>query len=125
ASTLTLSSGLRYNEANARTLEQVLGAGLLVPERRFVLVDNIPHYQNLSPRVGFAYDLFGTGRTAVKASLGHYPDRVIQASANPAVNLTRTTSRNWTDSNANFRPDCDLLNPAANGACGAWSNPNF
>jgi len=122
---LTVNAGLRYSDAKARTPEQVLGAGFFVPERRFAPVDDIPHYRNLSPRVGFAYDLFGTGRTAVKASLGHYPDRVIQASANPAVNLTRTTSRNWTDGNTNYRPDCDLLDPAANGECGAWSNLNF
>jgi hypothetical protein len=122
---LTLNAGLRYSDAKAWTPEQVLGAGFFVPERRFAPVNNIPHYRNLSPRIGFAYDLFGTGRTAVKASLGHYPDRVIQASANPAVNLTRTTSRNWTDSNSNYRPDCELLNPATNGECGAWSNLNF
>src|SRR5882762_11036101 len=122
---LTLNAGLRYSDAKARTPEEVLGAGFFVPERRFAPVDDIPHYRNLSPRIGFAYDLFGTGRTAVKASLGHYPDRIIQASANPAVNLTRTTSRNWGDSTTNYRPDCDLLNSAASGECGAWSNLNF
>jgi hypothetical protein len=122
---LTLNAGLRYSDARASTPEQVLGVGFFVPERRFAAVDNVPHYRNLSPRVGFAYDLLGTGRTALKASVGHYPDRVIQAAANPVVNLTRNTSRNWTDGNRNFRPDCNLLDPAANGECGAWSNLNF
>jgi len=36
-----------------------------------------------------------------------------------------TTTRGWTDTNRNFVPDCDLLNPALNGECGPWANQNF
>ncbi len=122
---MTMTMGLRFNDARAQTPEQVLGAGFFVPVRRFAPVDSVPHFRNLSPRLGIAYDLFGTGRTAVKASIGHYPDRVISAAANPVTNLTRNTSRNWADANRNYVPDCDLLNPAAQGECGAWSNLNF
>ena len=59
---LTLNLGVRYNEVRGSTPEQVLGEGYFVPERRFAALENVPHYRNLSPRLGFAYDLFGTGR---------------------------------------------------------------
>src|SRR5688572_32658029 len=69
---LTLNLGVRYNDTNASTPQQTLPAGKYVPERSFDAVKNVPHYRNLSPRDGLAYDLFGPGRTAVKGSLGHY-----------------------------------------------------
>ncbi len=122
---LTLNLGVRYNEVRGSTPEQVLGEGYFVPERRFAPLENVPHYRNLSPRLGFAYDLFGTGRTALKASVGHYPEIVRVVTGNPANNLIRTTNRTWNDANRNYVPDCDLEEPGANGECGPWSALNF
>ena len=35
------------------------------------------------------------------------------------------TTRSWTDTNRNYIPDCDLLNPLLNGECGPTANQNF
>jgi hypothetical protein len=81
--------------------------------------------------------VFGNRRTALKVIVGRYPPDVagttgVDVGANPANNVATSTSRSWTDSNANFSPDCDLLNPAAQDlrtsagdVCGAWTNQNF
>ena len=85
----------------------------------------MPHWTNLSPRVGAAYDLFGNGRTAVKFSLGRYPVQTEQAASNPARNRTGTVNRTWNDLNRNYWPDCELGNPAANGGVRALVEPQF
>src|SRR6185503_18361527 len=36
-----------------------------------------------------------------------------------------TTTRGWTDANRNYVPECDLINPLANGECGAMANRAF
>jgi hypothetical protein len=129
---LTLNYGLRYNDVKAWTPEQLLVAGYFVPERRVAAVDNVPHWRNLDPRLGAAYDLFGDGRTALKGSLGRYATRLVSAAENPARNMAASTTLNWTDSNNNLAPDCNLLNPkgednrAVGGdLCGGYNNLNF
>ena len=77
-----------------------------------------------------AYDVFGTQRTAFKASIGRYlnqmaPGHVLVWEQNPALAVVTQTTRSWTDANRNFVPDCNLLTPAANGECGAMADPNF
>jgi hypothetical protein len=80
-------------------------------------------YNDITPRLGLAYDLFGHGKTALKVNVGKYVEAatadVIYSSNNPAARIvTRVGSgagsaaRGWTDGNKNYVVDCDLLNPS-------------
>lgn len=69
---LTLNPGLRFERFRAEVAEQSAPAGRFVDARRFDAIPNLPNFKNWVPRLGAAYDLFGDGRTGVKASVGRY-----------------------------------------------------
>jgi hypothetical protein len=97
-------------------------------------IDNLS-WNDVTPRLGATYDVFGNGRTAVKATLNKYleglgttgfgPAQVSDA-PNPILRVAnQTTQRTWSDADRNFIPGCDLTNFAAHGECGAVVNQNF
>jgi hypothetical protein len=115
---LTLNYGLRFDQLHAYNPAQVRPGGEWVAPLVVTEQDNVPNWKDVSPRLGIVYDLFGNGRTALKASVGRYvilEATTIAAVANPANAIVTTTDRTWNDANHNFVPDCDLHSPVTNG----------
>jgi hypothetical protein len=71
---LTLNPGLRYEYIKGSIRDQTAPAGRFLPLRVFTQADyvNVPTFSDFSPRFGAAYDLFGNGKTALKANVGKY-----------------------------------------------------
>ena len=138
---LTVNAGLRFDYFNFGFPEQHLGSGPQVPTRdlTFPEIPSWVSFKDLSPRLGAVYDLFGTGKTALKASVNRYTESVGTALSNystfgnPVSRLSTQITRSWNDTTfpvgdprrQNYFPDCDLVSPLANGECGAMSDRNF
>jgi Carboxypeptidase regulatory-like domain/TonB-dependent Receptor Plug Domain len=132
---LTLQGALRWDRAsswspagkNGATGTSALNPSPIV----FDKLMSVDAYNDITPRVGVAYDLFGNGKTALKFSMGHYLDAATNDSAytrnNPANRTVSTYDRGWTDSDNDKVVDCNLLVLTQNGECAglAGNNLNF
>jgi hypothetical protein len=130
----TLSGAIRYDNFANSFPAQSVGPTVLAPNLNvsFPEQDSV-NLKDVTPRLGATYDLFGNGRTALKVTLGKYLEGLgttggfaavdnISDNPNPINRLNTQDSRGWTD-DGDFIPECNLLNYAANGECGALSNP--
>jgi hypothetical protein len=132
---LTLQGALRYDRAWSFTPGEFNGtdetsrfnaATITVPR-----TPGVDSYNDITPRFGAAYDVFGNGKTALKFNIGHYLDAATNdseyTSNSPAARIVRLGTRNWDDRTFpvgdprrdNKVVDCDIMNFAANGECPA------
>jgi hypothetical protein len=130
---LTVQGALRYDRAWSYSPAGENGtttiSRLNPAEITFGKTVSVSGYNDLTPRVGVAYDVFGDGRTALKFNAGHYLDAATNDSAytrnNPASRIVTTMDRNWNDRfypegdprRGNYVVDCELLTFTANGEC--------
>ena len=127
---LTISGALRFDYFATSFPEQQLGPTQFTPSRNitFPAGDNIA-WKDLTYRSGVAYDVFGTGRTALKVSFNKYllgqTLNGLGRDPNPVLALVTSTTRSWNDANRDYVPQCDLIAPAANGECGPLGDLAF
>jgi hypothetical protein len=124
---LTLNGALRFDWFRTSYPDQVLPPAQYRPQELRVQGAEVFNWRDLNPRMGFAYDVFGNGRTAVKVGLSRYVTQEAVSdtqSVNPIGAVNATQTRTWTD-DGDFIIEGDPLNLEINGELGRSNNQAF
>ena len=116
---ITVNAGVRFDQFIGETRESTVlpsrhGAGATFgdcPDGQWdpgeLCTGEVQNWKDISPRVGVAMDVFGNGRTAIKASWARYvagQQIAFVNQVNPIGALTATDTRPWTDLDGNGLP---------------------
>ena len=85
------------------------------PAFTFPRTEGVRGYNDITPRMGASYDVFGNGKTALKVSMSKFLQAAFNGDAytinNPAVTLVQTTSRGWSRRQQQLRRRMRLHEP--------------
>ena len=93
---VTITPGLRYDLMRQSVAPTSMPAGRFVPARSFAEIPRVADWGTWSPRFGIAWDVFGTGKTALRFSSGKYMERdATQFASNYNPSTLSTDVRTW------------------------------
>jgi hypothetical protein len=99
---ITVNAGLRYDYYSQGYPDIHLPATQYVQSVRDFPAADLVHWKDVSPRLGVAYNVFGNGKTALKASLSRYNVQGLYLTTQNPARANVTMTRQWTDPNGDF-----------------------